>query len=740
MLALLRVPRGSIIESLKLFTALVAAALAPVLAAQTKDKPDADKPASGSEVMRLSKFEVTSTSDKGYLYNNSAGAFRTNQPLLDIPQSAIVITQDMIKDIGTPSTTDIMAYFGMPAFEPGQQPYLRGGVTLPFQDDMPTGTIPFADNGILDSYEVIKGAAQVLYLSSGLNGIILEHTKKPLPYNYFDIDTSINSFGSIRQMDDFSGPIGTIGDANISYRLTAIGQTGKSYFVHNDEPHLFILPQFQVDFKNSTLRVYYERSQISRVENSNGLITPSGGVYEGNGYKYAEGLINGGSNQFTSNVGYVSLNTNVGESWQNEFKGAFRHSTWWGTNVLPEYINWDTNQLGLVARLIGIKESDLTVMDDLQGNYKWGITDNTSVFGFMHDEVVNPVKIWGPSTLPASSPFAAGFLYEPLNQRADAHLVAPAPTDFSGATNRNAESESKINNTLAYYSHSMNIGQYVTLAAGWTIASSSSLSISNINVQPVVPQNEVSGTQNLHRYGIILKPIKGLSLYALESSIFSTPNPYDLDINGNLLPNVLGTNREIGAKGNLFGGKVNFNFGIFDMKTTNLPRLAGISAVTGRGYWQANGTTDSKGADADIALNLTPGWQLTASWFRTPSSIAYSQPMNTWSLFTKYAFQKDSHLSGLSIGGGVTRLDGLYVNLFGWPGTKTAFEQATGFIKAKPGVPIKLFASYHLDRHWTFMVSCDNVTDQHYAIASGFSAAVDLSNPRLFTLDVDYKF
>jgi len=38
----------------------------------------------------------------------------------------------------------------------------------------------FSDSSIYDSYELIKGPAQALYLGAGIGGVVLATTKKPL--------------------------------------------------------------------------------------------------------------------------------------------------------------------------------------------------------------------------------------------------------------------------------------------------------------------------------------------------------------------------------------------------------------------------------------------------------------------------------------------------------------------------------------------------------------------------------
>ena len=73
---------------------------------------DAAAPAK-DPVLNLSKFEVTTTQDKGYLANNAATGFKTRQELIKIPQSVTVVTRDLIEDIGATKSSDVMQYLSL---------------------------------------------------------------------------------------------------------------------------------------------------------------------------------------------------------------------------------------------------------------------------------------------------------------------------------------------------------------------------------------------------------------------------------------------------------------------------------------------------------------------------------------------------------------------------------------------------------------------------------------------------
>jgi outer membrane receptor for ferric coprogen and ferric-rhodotorulic acid len=179
------------------------------------------------EVVTMSQFEVTTTQGHGYVANNAATAFKTDEKLMDIPQADIVVTNDLINDMAYDNSSDVLQYFGVETLAEGEYLDLRGSsaYSIAFEDEIPQ--IPaFEDNSVLDSYEVIKGPAQVLYLNAGLAGVILKATKKPLPYNQDIVTASIDSNGLYRYVGDFSGPLGNIGAVQLSFRFVGTYQHG----------------------------------------------------------------------------------------------------------------------------------------------------------------------------------------------------------------------------------------------------------------------------------------------------------------------------------------------------------------------------------------------------------------------------------------------------------------------------------------------------------------------------------
>jgi len=89
---------------------------------ETKDEP---------EPVVLSAFEVVMTQDKGYHHGSSINALKSDDRIMDIPQSLQVITRDMIDDIGTINVSDILNYAGVSNFYQGDSAVVRGQVLRP---------------------------------------------------------------------------------------------------------------------------------------------------------------------------------------------------------------------------------------------------------------------------------------------------------------------------------------------------------------------------------------------------------------------------------------------------------------------------------------------------------------------------------------------------------------------------------------------------------------------------------
>src|ERR1700691_2588227 len=98
---------------------------APAPAGQTTPAAPG-QPEENERVVKMSAFEVTTTQGSGDVATTAATAFKTDQPLMDIPQGDVVVTNDFIKDLGYENYTDVLQYFGVFQNIQGANMQMRG--------------------------------------------------------------------------------------------------------------------------------------------------------------------------------------------------------------------------------------------------------------------------------------------------------------------------------------------------------------------------------------------------------------------------------------------------------------------------------------------------------------------------------------------------------------------------------------------------------------------------------------
>ena len=113
-------------------------ATAPRPVAADDQETRAVKDELGDEVIRMSAFEVRTTQGQGYTAGNSASALKTSDSLMKLPAQILVVTNDMVKDIGSHNASDILAFSGLVPYYRGPAILSRGSrIGNPYTDDVP---------------------------------------------------------------------------------------------------------------------------------------------------------------------------------------------------------------------------------------------------------------------------------------------------------------------------------------------------------------------------------------------------------------------------------------------------------------------------------------------------------------------------------------------------------------------------------------------------------------------------
>ena len=534
-----------------------------------------------NQVVQMSAFEVITTQGNGYVATTAATAFKTDQALMDIPQGDVVVTNDLIKDINYENSTDVLQYFGVEQNIQGAVMQMRGTslLSFPYLDEMPN-VMYYQDDAVIDSYEVVKGAAQTLYVGAGLAGVVLETTKKPLPYDQNIVTASIDQWGLFRITIDSTGPLGKVGDFDFGYRLVAVYQHGNEYFNNTSDDRYSVFPELGLKYKNTTVRAYWNPLKATATPGM-AFVTPTGQLETAMGWKGENNVGPYNAPEYwAGRTIFVEVLQKISDNWENRLSAAD-----WRYDVdgpyggeFAENVNFDNN-----TETWGLERSDehwayWTVLDDYQGHYQIG-PDNwrmnqSDAFGFAYSSSTDKQfyfdtapfpypngPVGGSITVPFNNPSALGTLVAP-----PANDISPPPT--SVWTSEAYANDLQIQTAAIYWQHTMDlVPNWFTIITGWTWDSVATQSVSDWAVLPWQGTN-ISLSQWVHRLGAVVHLGKSVSLYALDSTNFLVPYSNTLE-NGTLPPPQVGIGTELGVKWNFGNGKITGEAAWFKAVTTN---------------------------------------------------------------------------------------------------------------------------------------------------------------------------
>lgn len=199
--------------------ALAAAAVSSFAQATTQPAPLVP---AADDVVRLSTFQVTTTSDKGYRAGNSVSATRIDTPIKDLPFSISAFTEQFIEDIGALELLDVVNFApgvtsGAKEFTQGNNRYsIRG-----FDGDVTPQRNGFVGNRYVDAaniqrVEVVKGPSSLLYGQITPGGTVNYITKRATNKDFVRVKGQVGTDNFWRADVDVNK---TMADGRLNARL-----------------------------------------------------------------------------------------------------------------------------------------------------------------------------------------------------------------------------------------------------------------------------------------------------------------------------------------------------------------------------------------------------------------------------------------------------------------------------------------------------------------------------------------
>ncbi|KAB0683017.1 TonB-dependent siderophore receptor [Aureimonas leprariae] len=200
----------------------------------------------------------TSASDfraKGYVADTVPTATKTDTPIVRVPQSVSVVTEEQLDDRNVQTLQEAVNYtpgvrvgaFGLdPRFDAF---YIRGldaTYTGIFRDGLREFNFGFATFDIepygLAGISILKGPAAGLYGSSNAGGIVDLRTKRPTVAPFREIEAQVGTNDRYQANFDASGPLGN--STSAFYRLTGVARKSDTDYPFADDDRLSIAPAF----------------------------------------------------------------------------------------------------------------------------------------------------------------------------------------------------------------------------------------------------------------------------------------------------------------------------------------------------------------------------------------------------------------------------------------------------------------------------------------------------------------
>ena len=149
----------------------------------------------------------------GYSASGTSTATKTNTPIMDIPQSITIVTQQQIRDRDSVTLQEAVSYVPGVTVAGGEgnsdQVVIRGQTTTAdfYKDGVRDDAEYLRDLYNIEAVEVLKGPSALTFGRGGAGGIINRVTKKADGESIQELDLSSGSFGRKRVTIDWGGAV-----------------------------------------------------------------------------------------------------------------------------------------------------------------------------------------------------------------------------------------------------------------------------------------------------------------------------------------------------------------------------------------------------------------------------------------------------------------------------------------------------------------------------------------------------
>lgn len=627
---------------------------------------------------------ITGKRPNDYVVRESSIGTKLDIPLQELPQSAQVVTSEMIRDQGLTSLQDVMKNISgtnPTGPTPTQSWYwtgynIRGFQVGPLTDGLPTtyGAASRATDLMvnIERIDVLKGPSAAAYGASqdgSLGGVINFVSKQPLATPRYEAGLTVDRYGSLSPSLDLTGPVNE--DKTILYRVTGQFDDRKNFIDDYQRKSWGIFPSVTFTNQRGTSLALQAEYTERKAPYYPGL--PYVGTVDTTSYSLPIGRNFNepgiGTRTTTYQTARATLKHQLTQDWSLEFI-ALRYrgvEAYGGADILD--VNSDNT---INRRFLDYRETDddKTVDLRLQGRMVVLGMENMMLIGAQRQDYLGQTNSLYGDLTPIN-------LFQPVYGATPTNVNYPYPL---------------------YVDHSVYSGLYIQDQLALTPSLKLLFGARYSTIKDDIKDNFA---RSLHE----LTPSVGLS-YAVSSSVslFAgyargvSPTFGYFDPAGPTPKPERSRQYEAGVKLAL-SSDLAANFAVFNLEHQNAS-IADPNSLDG--YQKQVGKERSSGFEADLAGALTRNLNVTAVYGYTAAKVILgdgipsgdrlqNNPKHSGRLFAVYRFDGNGPLTGLRLGGGAyfaSQREATLPNSVKLPGYATLDAMAS--YELRPGSEISL--------------------------------------------------
>ena len=686
----------------------------------------------------LEAIEVSTSADDGYRAVRSEVG-KTNTPILEIPQTVNVVTQQQLIDKKPDNLNEALqnvsgvSYFnttsgnfdstlrrGFGSERDGS--IMRNGVTAGVTHNF---------NATVQSVEVLKGPASLLYGIQEPGGVINLVTKKP---QYEFSNEIFGGLGNRRYWDVGFDSTGPIGDSGFAYRLI-YDQNAKNYWREYGKYENFIVAP-SISYKGDDYRIDlgYSHAKYKNPADRGMYIVRGGIILPIPKERRLDEKINEIEGKI--DTFYLGFEKNFGENWLLKGNYGFTRSKHEYGQARIMSVNLNS---GIATRRIEWYKDFVHQTHSgsvtLNGIVKTGDIEHSLLFGVDAKEYMRkrPPQYW-----------LTGGAYR-INIYNPQYLGISSGAIMTNGTKQ--QSNYQKQKSVGFYGQdSINLTENLVFVAGLRYEYYDQIARNVRFRDGRVTESGASDGKLLYNLGLLYLLTPEWSVYTSYSQSFK-PQMSTSDTVNSLDPEE-GKSIEIGSK--FQNDAITATAAIFNIDKENIVVTDPATSTS-----DASGKANSRGFEFDFNGRITQGLSIGSSYTYTKTKMKENKqfpwqenrpleatPKHQASLFANYDF---SHLGlkGLRIGGGARYYGSWYT--YNQNSSSPAYGE---FYKLPHAVTYDAFVSYTTKiagRETNFAFNVKNLTDKLYYVtaSSGTNSDVIPITPgyaRQFMLTASVKF